>query len=209
MNMSSKYKITPPSLIRKLFPGTIWRVKTNEKALFITFDDGPVPEVTPWVIDCLKKYNAVATFFCVGDNVRKFPEIFKSLTDNGMAVGNHSFSHKRPKRLNKKDFFEDVDKCTEFVKSRLFRPPHGKIRPWWTSELKKRFDKIVMWDILSLDYDKNVTEEEVVNNVITNIRHGSVIVFHDSLKAWDRMKYALPIVLEFIVEKGFKTKIIK
>ena len=209
MNMLLKYKITPPSFIRNLFPGTIWRIKTNEKVVFITFDDGPVPEVTPLVIDCLKKYNAVATFFCVGDNVRKYPEIFKSLTDNGMTVGNHSFSHKKAKRLNKKEFFDDVDKCSEFVKSKLFRPPYGKMRPWWVFEMKKRFDKIVMWDILSLDYDKNVSAEDVVNNVITNIRPGSVIVFHDSLKAWDRMRYALPMILEFAIENGYKTKIIK
>jgi len=207
--MLLKYKISPPSLIRNLFPGTIWRVKTNEKVLFITFDDGPVPEVTPWVIDCLKKYKAVATFFCVGDNVRKYPEIFKSLTDNEMAVGNHSFSHKKTKRFHKIEFFKDVDKSMEFVKSAIFRPPHGRINPWWLPELKRRFDKIVMWDILSLDYDKNVSAEDVVNNVITNIRPGSVIVFHDSLKSWDRMRYALPKVLEFAIENGYKTKIIK
>lgn len=204
-----KYKISPPLFIRFFFSRAVWRMKTSEKIIFLTFDDGPIPEVTPWVIDCLKKYKAVATFFCVGENVRKYPNIFNILINNGMAVGNHTYSHSDTKHFKKKEYLKNVDKCSEFVKSSLFRPPYGRIFPWWMSELKKRFDKIVMWDILTLDYDKNYTAEDIVNNVVTNIRPGSVIVFHDSLKAWDRLNYALPKVLEYITEKGYKTEIIK
>jgi len=189
--------VNPPAILRKLFPGTIWRINTNEKKLFLTFDDGPTPEITPWIIDCLKKYNASATFFCIGKNVEKYPDIFKFLSESGMKIGNHTFSHNPKNFHNKKNYFNDVDKCTELVKSNLFRPPYGKIYPWWIPDLKKRFDKIVMWDILSMDYDIKLIGKEVLNNVNTNIRPGSIIVFHDSAKAWDRLKYALPKVLEF------------
>jgi peptidoglycan/xylan/chitin deacetylase (PgdA/CDA1 family) len=131
------------------------------------------------------------------------------LTTHGMATGNHTFSHIKAHIGNKKEYLDDVDKCSELIKSKLFRPPYGKIYPWWLPDLKKRFDKIVMWDIISLDYDNTLTGEEVVNNVITNIRSGSVIVFHDSLKAWDRMKYALPKVLEYAINNGYSFGIIE
>ena len=197
-------RIKPSGIVRIFFPKVTWRIKTKEKKLFITFDDGPVPEITPWVIDCLKSYNAVATFFCVGENVQKYPKIFNQLTENGMSVGNHSFSHINPNPKDKKKYFQDVDKCSEYAKFALFRPPYGKIFPSWVSELKKRFDKVVMWDILSLDFDKNIMPEEVVSIVNSHIRPGSIIVFHDSLKAWDRLKYALPKVLEYAKNKGYE-----
>jgi peptidoglycan/xylan/chitin deacetylase (PgdA/CDA1 family) len=186
------------------FPTAIWRIRNKEKKIFITFDDGPIPEVNPWVIECLKSYNAVATFFCIGENIGNNPEIFNTLYDNGMATGNHTYSHIKAKLGNKKEYLENVDQSSEHVNTSLFRPPYGKIYPWWIIDLKKRFDKIILWSILSLDYDKTLSPEEVANNVIIRMKPGSIIVFHDSLKAWDRMKYALPKVLEHAIKKGYK-----
>ena len=199
-------KIRVPSIVRVLFPGTTWRIKTKEKKVFLTFDDGPIPEVTPWILDCLKRHNAVATFFCIGDNVRKYPEVFEQLRNSGMGIGNHTFSHCRAWKNSKEAYFADIDKCEEYFNSHFFRPPHGELYPWWIRLLKKRFKRIVMWDILSLDYEQKLSPAEVVENVITRIRPGAIIVFHDSLKAWDRLQEALPQVLEYLKEKSYSTE---
>ena len=214
--MMTSFRIKPPKIIRTLFPGTIWHLESLSSKcqvpssalnkVYFTFDDGPTPEITPWVIDSLNRYNATATFFCVGNNVIKYPEIFQQLLDNGMSVGNHTFSHLKAFKTTKNNYFADIDKCSEVVKSDIFRPPHGQLYPWWIPKLKKRFSKIVMWDILSLDYDSRLTAEDVVNIVTTRIRPGSVIVFHDSLKAWDRLKIALPKILEYAIEKGYEMR---
>jgi len=211
VNIKTKFKIRPPWIIRTLFPYTIWCPTSNKNTkphIYLTFDDGPTPEITPWVIDCLNHFNAKATFFCVGNNVIKYPEIFQHVIDSGMSVGNHSFSHIKAYKTNKKNYFADIDKCCEVVKSNLFRPPHGQLFPWWIPMLKKRFSKIVMWDILSLDYDKNFSPDEVVNIVTTRIRNGSIIVFHDSIKAFDRLKIALPKVLKYAAEKGYEMRVV-
>jgi peptidoglycan-N-acetylglucosamine deacetylase len=202
------WKIQPPAFLRWLFPGSLWRVNSSNKVVYITFDDGPIPEVTPKVIDCLKKFGAKATFFCVGDNVRKYPEVYNLLISQGMAVGNHTYSHIKAWSCNTNKYFKDIEHGAVYIKSALFRPPHGQLYPWYVSKLKKRFAKIVMWDILSMDYDSRVTANEIVNNVVKKIRPGSIIVFHDSLKAWPRLNDALPKVLAHINELGYKTEII-
>jgi peptidoglycan/xylan/chitin deacetylase (PgdA/CDA1 family) len=191
------------------FCGAAWRIKTKEKKVFLTFDDGPVPEVTPCVINLLKQYNAVATFFCVGDNVRKYPVVFRLIRESGMKVGNHTFSHCKAWSKTKAEYLNDVKKCSNYAESNCFRPPHGQMYPWWIRSLKKSFGRIVMWDILSLDYDPMLTPDEVVENVTANLRKGSIIVFHDSLKAWDRLKVALPRVLEHLKNEGYTTEIIE
>jgi peptidoglycan-N-acetylglucosamine deacetylase len=202
------WKIRPPVLLRWLFPGTLWRIPTKDKRVFLTFDDGPIPEVTPLVIECLKQQGAVATFFCIGDNVRKHPEVFKMLRDSGMSVGNHSFSHLKAWSNSSEAFQNDIEKCSQMVESSLFRPPHGQLYPWYVAKLKKNFRHIVMWDLLSLDYRKELTSDEIVNIVIKNVRPGSIIVFHDSLKAWPRLQSALPLVLLHLKKENYITDII-
>lgn len=202
-----RWEIRPPKLLRLAFPGTIWRMPVNEKSIYLTFDDGPVPDITSWVLDCLKEHGEVATFFCVGDNIGKHPQVFKQLQDSGMGIGNHTYSHKRAWQCKKDDFFKDVNRFQEFFTTNLFRPPHGQLFPWWVKTLKKKYSKIIMWDILSKDYDPSLSPDDVYNNVMDHLRSGSIIVFHDSVKSWARIKEALPRVLVEIRKKGYRTKL--
>lgn len=204
----NKWQTRPPLLLRMAFPGTTWRLPVKEKKVFLTFDDGPIPEVTPWVLNCLEEHGDVATFFCVGDNIRKHPGVFSLLKESGMAVGNHTFSHKQAWFSKKDDYFKDVDRFGDYFSAKLFRPPHGQIFPWWGKYLKKRFSAVVMWDILTRDYDKRLSATDVVDNVKNNLRPGSIIVFHDSLKSWPRLKEALPVVLDLLSERGYSTELI-
>ena len=180
-----------------------WHIPTSEKVLFLTFDDGPIPEATPWVLDTLRTYGAKATFFCVGDNVRKHPAIFHQLLAEGHAVGNHTFNHLKGWKTNTLDYLENVDQCNEIVSSPLFRPPYGSLKPSQTRMLKSRY-RIVMWDVLSGDFDPSISPEECLQNVMDNIQPGSIVLFHDSLKAADRMRFALPQVLEKLSEEGWR-----
>ncbi len=172
--------------------------------MFLTFDDGPVPGVTPWVIARLKQYGFSATFFCVGDNIRKYPGVFAQLTGANMRVGNHTFSHLKGWKTSLDNYLTDVEKAQGYVpKSTLFRPPHGFIWPWWMPALEQRFHRVVMWDILSCDYNRALTPQQVADNVVENIRPGSIIVFHDSLKAWPNLKTALPQVLQWLKHNNY------
>lgn len=204
-NWLKKWEVRPPELWRRIFPGTVWRIHVKEKKVFLTFDDGPIPEVTTWVLDCLRENNAVATFFCVGDNIRKHPDVFQQVRDSGMGIGNHTFSHKRAWKSITSDYLEDVDRFGNYFSAEFFRPPHGQLYPWLVKPLKKRFSKIVMWDILTRDYDHSLVAEDIVRNVKDYLRPGSIIVFHDSLKSWPRLKDALPRILKEINEKGYST----
>lgn len=204
---------TVPFAVRLLSPAALnWRIKdTFEetgpgkkaiKRLFLTFDDGPVPEVTPLVLDILKKYNAKATFFCVGDNVRKYPEVYKRVLDEGHATGNHSFSHLNSSKTDTATWYADIEKCTEYVHSPLFRPPHGRITYKQVRHLSKKF-KIIMWSVLTGDYNHSLTKEMVLDYALKYSKSGSIIVFHDSIKASERMLYALPRVLEHFSKLGY------
>lgn len=204
-NWIKKWEVRPPELWRHIFPGTVWRIPVKEKKVFLTFDDGPIPEVTPWVLDCLKKNDAVATFFCVGDNIRKHPDVFQQVRDSGMGIGNHTFSHKRAWKSIKSDYLNDVDRFGNYFSADFFRPPHGQLYPWLVKPLKKKFSKIVMWDILTRDYDQSLVADDIVRNVKDYLRPGSIIVFHDSLKSWPRLQDALPRILKEIHEKGYST----
>ncbi len=176
--------------------------------MYITFDDGPIPEITPWVLETLKKFNAKATFFCVGDNVNKNPTVFQQVLADGHAIGNHTFSHINGWNSDNIPYFHDVRHCAKLVKSTLFRPPYGRLTPKQTQFLTRHYD-IVMWDVLSGDFDQNISKEDCLRNVISAAKRGSIIVFHDSLKAAERMMYALPRVLEYFAAKGYRFEHLK
>lgn len=196
------YLIRTPKVISDLFPNFVWRVPTQEKKLYLTFDDGPIPAVTPWVLETLQAYNAKGTFFCVGDNVQKHPEIFEQVIKEGHVVGNHTYNHLDGWATESIQYFHNIRNAAQLVNSPLFRPPYGRLKPKQTNFLQRHY-KIVMWDVLSADFDQNISPEKCLNNVISTARRGSIIVFHDSIKAEKRMKYALPRVLEHFAERGY------
>ena len=197
------YLVKTPRFMQAMFPNYTWNVKTDEKVIYLTFDDGPIPEVTPWVLEMLEKYDAKATFFCVGDNVEKHPSIFEQVLDAGHAVGNHTYNHLNGWETDILPYFHNVRNCARLVQSSLFRPPYGKLTPKQTQFLARHY-RIVMWDVLSGDFDQTISKDECLNNVLLSARRGSVVVFHDSLKAESRMKYALPRVLEHFSAKGYR-----
>jgi peptidoglycan-N-acetylglucosamine deacetylase len=202
------YLVKTPRLIQSLIPNYTWSIPTDEKVMYLTFDDGPIPEVTPWVLETLKKFNAKATFFCVGDNVNKNPTIFQQVLSEGHAIGNHTFSHINGWNSDNIPYFHDVRHCAKLVKSTLFRPPYGRLTPKQTQFLTRHYD-IVMWDVLSGDFDQDISKEDCLKNVVSAAKRGSIIVFHDSLKAAERMMYALPRVLEYFAAKGYRFENLK
>lgn len=197
------YLIKTPKFIQELFPNFTWRIPSSEKVLYLTFDDGPIPEVTPWVLEQLSAYNAKATFFCVGDNIQKHPEVFEQVKAAGHAVGNHTFNHQNGWVTDNIPYFHNVRHCANLTKTILFRPPYGKLRPRQTQFLLRHY-RIVMWDVLSGDFDPNITAEQCLQNVVSNASEGSIVVFHDSLKAEEKLRYALPRVLEHFSALGYR-----
>ena len=198
-------RIRAPKFIRKLFPGFIWNFPDEKDGVFLTFDDGPRPEVTPWVLDMLDKYNAKATFFCIGKNVELFPELFEEVKRRGHAVGNHSYSHVKGWGMKTCDYVRDIDIAGDLIKSNLFRPPYARIGLNQARVLRERYNTI-MWDILSRDYNRNISGETCARNVIPYLEPGAIIVFHDSIKCSPNLFVALPKVLEAIKEKGLVCK---
>ena len=204
------YLVQTPRFVRQLYPKRTWAFPNSENNVFLTFDDGPIPEVTPWVLDVLQKYNAKGTFFCIGDNIRKHPELFRRIISEGHAIGNHTFNHLNGRETKTKDYIENVlkadeemVKAAEDLKSKsLFRPPYGKLTSRQSKILQKKGYRIVMWDILSADFDPKNSEENCLKNVSDNMRSGSIVVFHDSLKAEKNLRYTLPRVMDLISEKG-------
>ncbi len=186
----------------KMFPDLLWKLPNDNNAVYLTFDDGPVPEATPWVLNLLKKYDIKATFFCVGDNVRKHNHIYKQLIDDGHSVGNHTFNHIHAFKTNAVDYFKNIEKASSYINSDLFRPPRGFIRKKHGKLIKHKY-RTVMWTVLSVDYDKNVTIQKCIDNVVSNVTSGSIIVFHDSIKAWKNMHQAVPVVIENLLQRGF------
>ena len=197
----------PPKLLRVLYPKAIWRMNPNEKAVYLTFDDGPIPEITPWVLDLLDTYGIKATFFMVGDNVRKHPETFQMVVDRGHRIGNHTFNHIRGFEFPSENYLANTDKANEMMKTDLFRPPHGHMR-WAQYHALKKYYKIIMWDLVTRDYSKRVTKEQVFEIVKKYVRNGSIITFHDSLKAETNMKYALPRSIEWLKEQGYEFRVL-
>jgi peptidoglycan/xylan/chitin deacetylase (PgdA/CDA1 family) len=193
--------------IQWIFRSITWRVPTNERVIYLTFDDGPIPEVTPWVLETLEAFNAKATFFCIGDNIRKYPIIYKQVLAAKHRVGNHTFNHLNGWRTWDKNYLANIDKCAEYVTSNLFRPPYGKLKLSQTRQIRKQY-QVVLWDVLSGDFDAEITSERCLDNVINNATKGSIIVFHDSLKAEKHLRFVLPKVLEFYTKKGFRFEIL-
>ena len=189
-------------LLQQLFPSLTFRVPAKEKTLYLTFDDGPVPEVTPWVLKTLDEFNASASFFCIGDNIKKHPGLMALLKNSKHSIGNHSMHHLNGWQTQNKKYYSDISECKQFVNSELFRPPYGKIKLSQVWHLKKEF-RIIMWDVLSKDYDVSLTGEECFENVKKNTRNGSIIVFHDSLKAEKRLRFALPATLKYFSDLGY------
>lgn len=194
----------PPLLYRLLFPEAIWRVKhKNRKVVYLTFDDGPVPEVTPWVLDLLDSYDIKATFFLVGDNVRRSPELFKEIKRRGHSWGNHTMHHLQGMKVNTMEYLRDLTEADRLIGSVLFRPPHGLLR-WKQASIIKTHYNIVMYDLVTRDYSKKLNPDQVLDNVKHYTRNGSIIVFHDSLKAEHNLREALPKAIEWLKEQGYE-----
>ena len=196
------YLVKTPRLIQALLPSFTWHVDTPDRRLFLTFDDGPIPEVTPWVLDTLGQYNARATFFCVGENVVRNPDIFQQILAAGHAVGNHTFNHLSGYATDNISYFNNIRRCARLVPGNLFRPPYGRIRPGQRAFLERHY-RIVMWDVLSGDFDPCTTAEQCLDNVLQNARAGSIIVLHDSLKSEQKLRHILPLILAHFIREGY------
>lgn len=202
LNVAPMYLVKTPQIIQNLLPHYTWKIDTDEKVLHLTFDDGPIPEVTPWVLEQLARYDASATFFCVGENIKRNPSLLQEIIDAGHAVGNHTYNHLNAWKTENRPYFLNVMRCAHLVHSRLFRPPYGKLLPRQAGFLKRHY-RIIMWDVLSGDFDPLITEEQCLQNVLKNAGKGSIVVFHDSRKAWENLKFTLPRVLEHFASKGY------
>ena len=203
------YWVKTNKLIKLIFNNLVWDIPNSEKKIYLTFDDGPIPGVTEWVLDLLKEENIKATFFCIGDNIKKHPDIFKRILSEGHQIGNHTFNHLNGWKTNTNEYIENFKLYeAELLKlnienSFLFRPPYGKIKTQQSRIIRKLSYKIIMWDVLSYDFDNSITPERCLENVISNTQQGSIIVFHDSIKSEKNLKFALPKAIKVLKEKGF------
>ena len=217
------YWVKTNRVIKKLFSNYVWDIPNNENKIYLTFDDGPTPEITTWVLDQLEQYNAKATFFCIGKNIEQHPEIFKKIVESGHTTGNHTFNHLNGWKTTIDEYLENIETCETTIsnlqseintdisglKSKIFRPPYGKIKRAQAKKLRQKGYKIIMWDVLSADFDQSITKEKCLNNVISNTQSGSIIVFHDSVKAFKNLEYVLPRVLQYLTENNFSFETIK
>ena len=197
-----KYFIKTPWWLKKLYPKRIWDFGIREKIIYLTFDDGPHPEITPFILDELKKHNAVATFFCIGKNVQANPEIYQRILMEGHCTGNHTYHHLNGWNTKDDIYIKDTEQAAALIQSDLFRPPYGRLTSSQAKKLKHY--RIVMWDVLSGDFDNSVSKEKCLKNVLEKAVPGSIIVFHDSEKAREKVMYALPRVLNFFGGSGYK-----
>ncbi|MBC8052019.1 MAG: polysaccharide deacetylase family protein [Sphingobacteriaceae bacterium] len=198
------YFVKTPFFLRWIYPGLTWR-KPVKNTIFLTFDDGPIPVVTPFVLNVLSEYQAKATFFCIGDNVRKYPEIYKQVLDGGHSVGNHTFNHLKGWETADEAYIDNYDLCRQYVDSNMFRPPYGKIKKSQIAKLQQANPEveIVMWDVLSGDFDADLKAEKCLRKTVNKTCSGSIVVFHDSLKAFPILEDVLPKALEFWKRKGY------
>ncbi|MDI5948811.1 polysaccharide deacetylase family protein [Flavobacterium yafengii] len=207
------YWIKTNRIIKKIFSNYTWDVSNtgSSNTVYLTFDDGPIPEITEWVLNELKKHNVKATFFCIGDNIDKNPEIFKKVISDGHSIGNHTFNHLKGWKTSTEVYIENTKLCeatiqknsTSNPKSKIFRPPYGKIKVSQSKKIRKLGYKIIMWDVLSADFDQTLSQEQCLENVTSNLRTGSIIVFHDSIKAFKNLEYVLPKTLAYLKENNF------
>lgn len=203
------YWIKTNRLIKWLFSNQVWSLPNSQNKIYLTFDDGPTPEVTDWVLELLKKEGIKATFFCIGKNIEQNQALFKNIIREGHAVGNHTFNHVNGWKTSTADYLEEVDNCSVVSQSfitesrQLFRPPYGKIKPSQSKKLRKLGYTIIMWDILTADFDASISPEKCFENATKKVQNGSIIVFHDSKKAFQNMRHALPKAIEYYKSKGF------
>jgi len=200
------YLVKSPFFLKWYYSSLLWNKSRSDKVIYLTFDDGPIPNVTDFVLKTLMHFNAKATFFCIGDNIQKHPDVFERIKNDGHAIGNHTFNHLRGWKTETDEYVENALMCQTLTQTNLFRPPYGRIKKSQISVLKSKITnlEIVMWDVLSGDFDIKLSPEKCYQNVIKNTTNGSIIVFHDSLKAFDRLEYALPKTLEYLTEKGYQ-----
>lgn len=199
--------VRPPELFRKFFPSITWRIVNNRREVYLTFDDGPIPEITPAVLEILNQYNVKATFFCIGENVRKHPGIYQKILAEGHRTGNHTQHHLNAWKVKQDEYLDDISRADTYIDSNLFRPPYGKITPAIINRIKA-VRKIVLWDVISYDFDQRLTEEEVYRNIVSNLRPGSIIVMHDSIKAGPRILGVLPQLLKYLRENEYECAVI-
>lgn len=199
------YLVKTPWLLKKLYPALTWHKSRNSPCIFLTFDDGPIPVVTPFVLKILKQFNAQATFFCIGDNVSKHPDVYLQVIADGHRIGNHTYNHLKGWKTANDVYRDNFLKCDDLLHTSLFRPPYGRIKRSQARELKSISPnlQIMMWDVLSGDFDTTLTPESCLQNVLKHTANGSIIVFHDSLKAFPRLEYVLPRALEYWVGQGY------
>ncbi|TGD57303.1 polysaccharide deacetylase family protein [Flavobacterium humi] len=210
------YWIKTPGIIKRLFSNQVWDIPNTCNKIYLTFDDGPTPEATQWILDTLKENGVLATFFCIGHNIEKHPEIFDKIIAEGHAIGNHTFNHLQGWKTRTKDYLENIARCEERIsakispangnstqREKLFRPPYGKIKPAQSRKLQGLGYKIIMWDVLTADFDRNVSPEKCLENATQKVTPGSIIVFHDSIKTFKNTRYALPETIKMLKEKGF------
>ncbi|MFI5450766.1 polysaccharide deacetylase family protein [Pedobacter sp. UC225_61] len=213
------YLVKSPLLLKWFYPSLTWNKSRSEKIVYLTFDDGPIPNVTDFVLNTLKSFGIKATFFCIGDNISKHPSVFERIKNEGHAIGNHTFNHLKGWKTDDETYIQNILKCQQLTQTNLFRPPYGRVKKSQISKLKSVFSshflvlkaqtekrqlQIVMWDVLSGDFDLKLSPEKCYQNVIKNTQNGSIIVFHDSLKAFDRLHHTLPKVLKYLSEKGYQ-----
>jgi peptidoglycan/xylan/chitin deacetylase (PgdA/CDA1 family) len=210
------YTVKVPWLFKKLYPSLIWEKPTDKKVLYLTFDDGPHPTATPFVLDELKKYNAKATFFCIGKNVVAHTNVYKRIIDEGHKVGNHTFNHLNGWKVSNEKYFNNIFEAAKYIDSDLFRPPYGRVNKFQIKLLQgeekipkeeniyNQSFKIIMWSVLSGDFDPKLSPAKCFENVVLNSKPGSIIVFHDSTKAWEKMSFALPKILEHFSKEGYE-----
>lgn len=202
------YLTKTPFLLYKLYHSKdLWRVDTDEKIIYVTFDDGPVPEVTPWVLDMLDTFEAKATFFCVGENVQRNPDIFTEILRRKHTVGNHTFNHLNGWKSEPADYYNNVDKCSGIVSSNLFRPPYGRISSAQHKLLEKKYN-MIYWTVLSGDFNQSASPDKCLENIKSSVDKGSIVVFHDSVKAWKNLYQILPAFLNHFHQQGFRFKAI-
>lgn len=208
MNLIKRLIVQPPLLYRLMFPEAVWRIQVvGRKVAYLTFDDGPVPEATPKILEILDRYNVKATFFMVGDNARRYPELYNAVGNAGHAIGNHTMHHVRGRKTSFRRYIRDILEAHELLKVAMFRPPHGLLSFRQAHTLQKHLN-MIMYDVVTRDYARNITPEEVVSNVKRFARSGSIIVFHDSEKSAKNTIAALPAAIEWLLENGFELRAI-
>ena len=205
-----RFFIKTPWIIKKIFSSYVWNMPTSEKSIYLSFDDGPHPEITPFVLEELKKYNALASFFCLGNNVVLYPEVYKQILNEGHVVGNHTYTHPNGWETGLEEYMADVAAASKYIDSNLFRPPYGRIKKQQANGLKKAMNndsvRIIMWDVLSADFDTSFSPQQCLENVINNCTNGSIVVFHDSEKAFPNLKYSFPLAMKKLSDEGYTFK---